>query len=119
MLFRSLDKNKFLVMLQNESFKETSIPAGTVIAQLYVADTATVVQSPESQNHNKIDSKLFKFGDAIIPKEWKDRLVKKLSDRANVFSTEEWDVGLAKDVEHHIRLTDDTIQRKITTHSTG
>ncbi|KAF7646900.1 hypothetical protein LDENG_00180850 [Lucifuga dentata] len=36
----------------------------------------------------------------------KDRLRQKLSKRGNVFSLNEWDVGLAKDVEHHIQLSD-------------
>lgn len=103
-----LDKNKFLVLLRNESLKATSIPMGTVIAHLRIADMVTEVPNPKSKTSPKIDSSLFDFGDSPIPNEWKDRLKQKLSERPNVFSTEEWDVGLAKGVEHHIRLTDET-----------
>ncbi|KAL6491310.1 hypothetical protein MHYP_G00016550 [Metynnis hypsauchen] len=54
----------------------------------------------------QIDPELFNFGDSPIPPEWKKRLSQKLSERTQVFSVEDWDVGLAKDFEHHIRLTD-------------
>ncbi|PWA22436.1 hypothetical protein CCH79_00020786, partial [Gambusia affinis] len=33
-----LDKNSFLVLLRNESLKQTAIPLGTIIAHLYVVD---------------------------------------------------------------------------------
>ena len=49
---------------------------------------------------------MINFGDSPIPTEWKTRLCEKLSKRSHVFSTEEWDVGLAKGVEPHIRLSD-------------
>ncbi|KAL6470660.1 hypothetical protein MHYP_G00217790 [Metynnis hypsauchen] len=38
--------------------------------------------------------------------EWKERLRKKICSRRQVFSLHEWEVGLAKGVEHHIRLSD-------------
>lgn len=38
---KMMDKNKFLVLLRNESLKDTSIPMGTVIAHLHVADMVT------------------------------------------------------------------------------
>ncbi|KAL6485589.1 hypothetical protein MHYP_G00049810 [Metynnis hypsauchen] len=41
-----------------------------------------------------------------VPNEWKERLRGKLCRRRNVFSLHEWEVGLAKGVEHNIRLTD-------------
>ena len=105
---KTMDKNKFLVLMRNESLKPTSIPKGTVIAHLHVADIVTQVPSPKSETPPKIDESLFDFGDSPIPNEWKQRLRKKLAERSNAFSTEEWDVGLAKGVEHPIRLNDDT-----------
>lgn len=42
---KKLDKDKFLVLLRNESLKDTSILIGTVLAQLCVADTVTEVPS--------------------------------------------------------------------------
>ena len=105
---KNLDRNKFLVLLRNESSKPTSIPMGTVIAHVHVADMATEVVNPKVETPPKIDTSLFDFEDSSIPNEWKERLKQKLSERPNVFSTEEWDVGLARGVEHHIRLNDDT-----------
>lgn len=58
------------------------------------------------------DPCLFHFGDSPIPKYCKDRLSQKLSERPNDFSLHEWDVGSAKGVEHHIRLSDNTPFRK-------
>ncbi len=58
---------------------------------------------PESKG--PLNPELFNFGEAPIPAAW-ERLRLKLAERSNVFSTEEWDVGLAKDVTHQIRLSD-------------
>ncbi len=55
----------------------------------------------------ELDPQLIQFGDSPISPQWKARLRQKLCERANVFSLHEWDVGLAKDVEHHIRMTDE------------
>lgn len=42
-----------------------------------------------------------------IPETWKTRLATKLSKRADVFSLNEWNVGLVKGViKHHMRLRD-------------
>ncbi|KAL7831312.1 hypothetical protein SRHO_G00308150 [Serrasalmus rhombeus] len=55
-LFSStLDKNRFLVMLRNESLKDASVPAGTVLAHLQVVDTVTVAQPDKSKAHQRID----------------------------------------------------------------
>lgn len=105
---KMMDKNKFLVLMRNESLKDTSIPKGTIIAHLHVADMVTEIVNSQPENPPKIDVSLFDFGDSPISSDWKERLQKQLSERSNVFSTEEWDVGLAKGVEHRIRLTDKT-----------
>ncbi|KAL6478149.1 hypothetical protein MHYP_G00139840 [Metynnis hypsauchen] len=107
-LFSSaLDKNNFLVLLRNESLRDVSVPAGTVLAHLQMADTVTVAQASESKVPPQIDPLLFDFADSPIPEEWKKRLSNKLAKRVNVFSLSEWDVGLAKGVEHRIRLRED------------
>uniref|UniRef100_A0A3B1IUI3 Gypsy retrotransposon integrase-like protein 1 n=3 Tax=Astyanax mexicanus TaxID=7994 RepID=A0A3B1IUI3_ASTMX len=100
-----LDVNRFSVLLKNESLKEKNISKGTVIAQIHEADVVTEVKS-EPSPQDKIDPALFDFGNSPIPAEWRERLTQKLSKRTQVFSVEEWDVGLAKGVEHVIRLTD-------------
>lgn len=100
-----LDKDNCKVLLQNVSLKTKSIPKGTVIAQIHKADVVTgLAQAPSPQD--EIDPTLFDFGDSPLPQTWRDRLAQKLAERTKVFSVEEWDVGLAKDVEHRIRLTD-------------
>uniref|UniRef100_A0A3P9IMX9 ribonuclease H n=1 Tax=Oryzias latipes TaxID=8090 RepID=A0A3P9IMX9_ORYLA len=105
---KKLDKDKFLVLLRNESLKDTAIPKGTVLARLCVADTVTEVLGEKNSTSRQINPALFNFGDSPIPNEWKERLRQKLSERSNVFSTDEWDVGLATGVEHCIRLKDET-----------
>lgn len=100
-----IDSNSFTVLIQNESKKTTSIPVGTVIAEMYAVDTVTPIQ-PSDLTAETLDPNLFNFGNSPIPEEWKSRLQQKLAERRNVFSLHEWDVGLAKGVEHHIRLHD-------------
>ncbi|XP_049329329.1 uncharacterized protein LOC111193656 [Astyanax mexicanus] len=94
----------FKVVLENESLKEVIVPAGTVVGQLYLTDTATPAMTMTTSV--KIDPEHFKFADSPIPEYWKNRLKQKLSQRTKVFSLEEWDVGLAQGVEHRIRLND-------------
>uniref|UniRef100_A0A672FVX5 Gypsy retrotransposon integrase-like protein 1 n=1 Tax=Salarias fasciatus TaxID=181472 RepID=A0A672FVX5_SALFA len=101
----TIDSNSFTVLIQNESKKATSIPVGTVIAEMYAVDTVTPVQPSES-TAEAIDPELFNFGDSPISEEWKNRLRQKMAGRRKVFSLHEWDVGLATGVEHHIRLHD-------------
>ena len=72
---------------------------------IHEADVVTEVQKDVSPQ-DWIDPKLFKFGDSPIPPEFKKRLAQELSEQTKVFSVEEWEVGLAIRVEHHIRLTD-------------
>ncbi|XP_067293892.1 uncharacterized protein [Pseudorasbora parva] len=92
------------ILLHNETSKDISIPAGTVIANVYPTDTVTV--STGEQTSQEIDPSLFNFGESSIPEAWERRLRQKLSTRGDVFSTNEWDVGLARGVEHPIRMTD-------------
>lgn len=105
---KMLDPNNFLVLLRNESLKQTAIPTGTVIAHLHIADVVTDVPNPKAESVPAMDPSLFDFSESPISKEWKERLSQKLAKHSHVFSIEEWDVGLAKGVEHHIRLNDNT-----------
>lgn len=97
------------VLIQNESKKETVIPVGTVLGQLCPTDPVVPSLKAEAEAvtvPTKLDPQLIQFGDSPIPHPWKERLRHKLCERASVFSLHEWDVGLAKDVEHQIRMTD-------------
>lgn len=105
----ALDINHYTVWVHNESLRDTVIPVGTVIGLLCQVDpvvTSPKVDADSGTLPTQLDPELIQFGDSPIPQQWKDRLRKKLCERANVFSLHEWDVGLARDVEHHIRLTD-------------
>ncbi|KAL6462538.1 hypothetical protein MHYP_G00289600 [Metynnis hypsauchen] len=100
----AVNVNSFSVLLQNESMKEITLHEGKPIGQMQIADvTAPCLgsEAPES-----IDPKLIDFGDSPLPNEWKERLRRKLCSRRQVFSLHEWEVGLAKGVEHNIRLSD-------------
>ncbi len=101
----AVDVNNLRVLIHNETSKYLSIPAGTVIAHVFPTDTVTVAHEiPESKG--PLNPELFNFWEAPIPAAWEKRLRLKLAEQSNVFSTEEWDVGLAKDVTHQIRLRD-------------
>ncbi len=101
----SVDVDHFLVPFQNESCKGTAITVGTLVARVCVVDTVTVPQKAVS-TQQALDPSLFDFSDSPITETWKTRLVNTLSQRTGVFSVDEWDVGLAKGVEHRIRLRD-------------
>ncbi len=80
----AIENCQLLVLVQNESMKEVSLPVGTVLGYLYVADP--VSPSPVVEPCDQvIDPKRFNFGDSTIPKEWKERMQQKLSKRTKVF----------------------------------
>lgn len=96
-----MDVNHFPVLMHNESLKDTVIPVGTVVGHLH--PTNPVTPAPKT---GELDTNLINFGDSPIPESWKERLRQALKKRESVFSLHEWDVGLAKGVEHTIRLSD-------------
>lgn len=102
-----VEVNNFTVLIHSESKRSTVIPAGTVVGHLYPIDPVKPMAKAE-QVTEQFDPNLINFGDSPIPEIWKDRLRQKLSQRAGVFSLHEWDFGLAKGVEHHIRMSDST-----------
>ena len=111
LLSSEMNKKRFLLFLINESVKAKSIPKGTVLAQVHKADIVTQVQ-PSQVPSSRLDPTLFSFGDSPIPEHWKTRLSQKLSERPQVFSLSEWDVGLVQGVEHRIRLKDERPYRE-------
>lgn len=105
LLSTQMDCNKFSILLKNESAKPKVIPKGTVIAHIHKAEVVTQ-QQPTETPPGKLDPAIFNFGDSPIPEEWKNQLAHKMAERPGVFSLSEWDVGLAKGIEHRIRLKD-------------
>lgn len=100
----AVDVNQLTILVQSELLKNATIPVGTVLGHLCIADvTAVSSQQPTSE---EFDASSIKFGKSPVHEEWKTRLRQKLSERADVFSLHELNVGLAKGVEHTIRLSD-------------
>ena len=99
-----IDPNCFSLLIQNETKREITIPQGTPLGTVQSAHFASPIV--KGKNIEELDPNLIDFGDSSIPNEWKERLRGKLCRRRNVFSLHEWEVGLAKGVEHNICLTD-------------
>lgn len=68
-------------------------------------DVVTTI-SKQKSGTEEFDASMINFGESPVPEVWKARLRQKLLERADVFSFDELDVGLAKEVEHTIRLSD-------------
>ena len=101
----ALDVNSLRVLVKNESSRETFIPPGTVIGGMYLIDSVATIPPKETVSP-EFDESVINFGDSPISEQWKNRLRRKLAQKSHVFSMCEWDVGLAKGVEHQIRLSD-------------
>ncbi|XP_063075269.1 uncharacterized protein LOC134465509 [Engraulis encrasicolus] len=101
----ALDVSCCRVLVKNEGTRETTIPEGTVIGYMYHVDSVTTIP-PKGQRSSEFDEKLINFGESPISEQWKSRLRQKLGEKSHVFSMHEWDVGLAKGVQHRIRLSD-------------
>ncbi len=78
----AVDVNNLRVLIHNETSKDLSIPAGTVIAHVFPTDTVTVAHEiPESKG--PLNPELFNFGEeAPIPAAWEKRLRLKLAERS-------------------------------------
>ncbi len=101
---------RITVLVRNVSTKEITLTRGTPIAHLFPVD----VMSPPSANKEsdvesagKLTPSSFNFGDSPVPKEWKERLVGKMMERSEVFSTHEFDIGCCKSTHHTIKSTED------------
>lgn len=109
--FSEVKVNHFRVVVRNESARDAVLPVGTVMGSLSPADLVMPVVNTKATSTTEgaaqLDPSLIDFSDSPIPEHWKSRLRQKLAERASAFSLHEWDVGLAKGVEHHIRLSDD------------
>lgn len=82
-----------------------NIPVETVMGRLHPVDPVVPVPK-DLRTPSDFDVNLLNFGNSPVPPHWKRRLCQKLSERADVLSLHDWDVGLAHDVEHDIRLAD-------------
>lgn len=79
-----------------------TIPVGAVLGHLCVTDVVTTIPKQKSTTGD-FDASMINFGESPVPEGWKARLRQKLLERTDVFSLDELDVGLAKEVEHPIQ----------------
>ena len=100
-----IEQNQCTVLIQNESRKNVTLSVGTVVGCLCVADVVTTMPCDQSKPE-AFDVSQIHFGESPVPDAWRTRLQQKLAKRAAVFSLDELDVGLAKEVEHTIRMSD-------------
>lgn len=74
-----VDVNNFRVLIHNETSKDFSIPAGTVIAHVFLTDTVTIAHGVQ-ESKRLINPELFNFGEANIPAAWERKLGLKLAE---------------------------------------
>ncbi|XP_038574937.1 uncharacterized protein LOC119902683 [Micropterus salmoides] len=101
----AVNVSSFRILVQNQSLKQTVIPMGTVLGNMYTVESVTTIPAKQPVS-SEFDKSVINFGDSPVSEQWRERLRQKLSERSHVFSVHEWDVGLAKGVEHTIRLSD-------------
>lgn len=96
------------VTIRNVSTRPVMIKRGMPIAHVFPVDVlSTVSKLRENSGQTKLNKHSFNFADSPVSEQWKQRLVKKMLERKDVFSCDEFDVGCSKSTQHHIRLTED------------
>lgn len=101
---------RITVLVRNASAKEITLTRGMPIAHLFPVDvmsSPSVNKEPNAKSAGKVTSSSFNFGDSPVPKESKERLVEKMLQRSEVFSTHEFDVGCCKSTHHTIKTSED------------
>ncbi|KYO42741.1 hypothetical protein Y1Q_0023049 [Alligator mississippiensis] len=99
---KGLNLDLVTVIVVNPTLKDIVVHPGQKVALIKKAE----VVSPEQEaNPLPIDPSTFFGGNSPVPKSCKARLWDKLGAQACVFSLNDWDVGEAKGVKYHIRLS--------------
>lgn len=105
-----VNSRRITVLVNNNSTKEITLTRGMPIAHLFPVDvlpTPTVNKEIDLKSSKTVTQSSFDFGTSTVPKKWKDRLVRKMLERSDVFSTHEFDVGCSKSTQHEIKTTED------------
>ncbi|XP_057187744.1 retrovirus-related Pol polyprotein from transposon 412 [Triplophysa rosa] len=106
----SVLSKRITVLVRNVSAREITLTRGTPIAQLFPVDVMSspvVKRETDIEFAGKLTPSSFNFGDSPVPENWKGRLVSKLMERSEVFSTREFDVGCCKGTHHTIKTMED------------
>lgn len=64
----AVDVNKLMVLVQNESLKDVTIPVGTVVGGLYITDVVTIMSDPQSGSE-EFNASLIYFGESPVPEQ--------------------------------------------------
>lgn len=105
-----VSSKRISVLVRNSSSKDILLTRGMQIAHLFPVD---VLPSPPVNSEialkttKGLTASSFDFGTSPVPEKWKERLVSKMLQRSDVFSTHEFDVGCSKNMQHSIKTTDD------------
>ncbi len=75
------------VTVRNVSSRPVMIKRGMSIAHVFPVEVVATVSKPqESSGQTELNKNAFKFGDSPVSEEWRQRLVKKMLERKEVFS---------------------------------
>ncbi|KAL7824891.1 hypothetical protein SRHO_G00343510 [Serrasalmus rhombeus] len=105
-----VSSRKITVLVRNNSAKEISLTRGMPIAHLFPVDVLSISATSKEidlKPSKKLTSSSFDFGTSPVPEKWKERLVTKMMEHSEVFSTHEFDVGCSKSTMHTIKINDD------------
>lgn len=111
----SVTQNHITVVTCYESQHDIVLPARTQVAQVPCAERVINPVPPMGQS-TPLKPHMFQFGDSSVPKQQKERLITQMLARPEVLSTHSGDMGLAKGVEHTIRLSDTRPFRECSKH---
>uniref|UniRef100_A0AAY4C672 Gypsy retrotransposon integrase-like protein 1 n=1 Tax=Denticeps clupeoides TaxID=299321 RepID=A0AAY4C672_9TELE len=102
-----MSKRRITFLVRNMSTHAVTLKRGMPIAQLCPVDV--VGEAPvitEDSHSSELTSDSFNFKDSPMSEQWREQLCKRMLERKEVFSRDEFDVGCAKNTEHLIRVTD-------------
>lgn len=103
---------KLPVIISNESERDVTLPAKSVIAELSAIHAAAPYrQSVTGQSESeppKTSTLNFDFANSPIPPDWKARITQKLNSMSDVFAHDDLDFGRTDKVKHHIKLFEET-----------
>lgn len=100
---------KIPVVLTNDSDHDVTIPPLCVIAELAISPQILSHQvSPNHLSSETLNTLKLDFGESLIPPEWKERIISKLTEIPEFFSHHDLDFGCTNKVKHRIKLHDET-----------
>lgn len=98
------------VTVRNMSSRDITLRRGMPIAYMFPVNILPppATEGDPVKREKGLTSSSFQFGESSVPQEWKDRLIGRMMEKGDVFSTHEFDVGCSRSTQHSIRTTEDT-----------